>query len=78
MTIKKAIKILDWLIKQETSRAEGFVDPKYSWNHGFDCMKELATSLSDSIKNEVKILQILKKELVPNCKHPKKISRHRS
>ena len=56
MTVKKAIKILDWLIKQETSRAEGFVDPKYSWNHGFDCMKELATSLSDSIKDEVKIL----------------------
>jgi len=73
MTLKKAIKILDWLIEQETTRAEGFVDPKHSWNQGFDCMKDLAKSLSDSIQNEVEVLQMLRKELVPNCKHPKKM-----
>ncbi len=73
MTTKKAIKILDWLIEQETIRAEGFVDPKHSWNHGFDCMKDLVKSLSDSIKNEVMILQILKKEIIPKCSHPKKM-----
>lgn len=73
MTIKKAIKILDWLIEQETNRAEGFVDPKHSWNHGFDCMRDLAKSLSDSIQNEVEVLQILRKELVPKCKHPKRM-----
>jgi len=73
MTSKKAIKILDWLIEQETNRAEGFVDPKHSWNHNFDCMIDLAKSLSDSIKNEVTVLKILKKELVPKCSHPKKM-----
>ncbi len=73
MTIKKAIKILDWLIEQETSRAEGLIDPKHSWNQGFDCMRDLSKSLSDSIKNQVTILQILKKELVPKCSHPKEM-----
>ena len=28
MTIKKAIKILDWLIEQQNIRVEGFTDPK--------------------------------------------------
>ena len=73
MTSKKAIKILDWLIEQQTNRAEGFVDPKHSWNQGFDCMRDLAKSLSESIQNEIDILQILKKELIPNCKHPKRM-----
>lgn len=71
MTVKKAIKILDWLIEQETNRAKGFVDSKHSWNQDFDCLKDLAKSLSDSIKNEVTVLKILKKELVPKCRHPK-------
>ena len=71
MTTKKAIKILDWLIVQETNRAEGFVDPKHSWNQDFDCMRYLAKSLSDSIKNKITVLKILKKELVPKCNHPK-------
>ncbi len=56
MTIKKAIKILDWLMEQEANRAEGFVDSKHSWNQGFDCARDLAKSLSDSIQNEVEVL----------------------
>jgi len=73
MTLKKAIKILDWLIEQQTSRAEGFVDPKKLWNKDYDFMRDFAKSLSDSILNEIEALQILKKELVPKCKHPKKM-----
>ena len=72
MTVQKAIKILDWLIEQETIRSEGFIDPKHSWNQDFDCLKGLAKSFSNSIKTEIEILQILRKELVPKCKHPKK------
>ena len=45
MTIKKAIKILDWLIEQETNRVEGIVDPKHSWTNGFDCIKDVVKSL---------------------------------
>lgn len=71
--MKKAIKILDWLIEQETSKAEGFLDPKKLWNQDFDFMRDFAKSLSNSIQNEVKVLQILRKEIVPNCKHPKKM-----
>jgi len=36
-------------------------------------LRDLAKSLSDSIKNEIEVLQILKKELVPKCNHPKKM-----
>lgn len=73
MTTKKAIKILDWFIEQQTNRAEEFVDPKKLWNKDYDFMRDFAHSISDSIQNEVKVLQILRKELVPNCKHPKKM-----
>lgn len=73
MTTKKAIKILDWLIEQQTNRAEGFVDSKHSWNQGSDCIGDLAKSLADSIQNEIQVLQILRKEIVPDCKHPKKM-----
>ncbi len=71
MTVQKAIKILDWLIERESKLVKGFVDTKHSWNHGFDCARDLAKSLSNSIKNEVEVLQILRKELVPKCSHPK-------
>jgi len=73
MTTKKAIKILDWLIEQETTLAEGFVDVKHSWNQDFDCMRDLAKSLSDSKRNEIYALHLIKKELVPKCGHPKKM-----
>ncbi|MHA7648068.1 hypothetical protein [Nitrosopumilus sp. S4] len=73
MTIKKAIKILDWFIELQKNRSEGFADPQKLWNQNHDFMRDFAKSLSDSIQNEVEILQILRKELVPNCKHPKKM-----
>jgi len=73
MTVKKAIKILDWLIEIETNRAEGFVDPKHSWNHGFDCMRGLGEIFANSKKKDIEVLQILRKELVPKCNHPKKM-----
>jgi len=73
MTVKKAIKILEWLIERENTLARGFVNTKHSWNQDFYCMKDSAKSLSDSKKNEIKVLKIIKKELVPKCSHPKKM-----
>lgn len=73
MTVKKAIKILDWLIEQQTSRVEGFADPSRLWNQDNDMMRDFVKSMSDSIQNEIQVLQILRKEIVPNCKHPKKM-----
>ncbi len=63
MTVKKAIKILDWLINQEINRTEGFVDPKHSWNQGFDYMRDLATSLAKSHEDNMTVLNVIKKEL---------------
>lgn len=71
MTLKKAIKILDWLIEQEINLAEGFANSKKSWNRDFDCMRDLAKSLSDSKMYEIKALKIIKNELIPKCSHPK-------
>lgn len=48
-------------------------DPTKSWNIGTDNIKYLAKTLSDSHQDSVRILKIIKKELVPNCKHPKKM-----
>ena len=73
MTVKKAIKILDWLIEQENALAKGFVDIKHSWNQDFDCVRDLAKSLSDSKNNEIYALNLIKNELIPNCSHPKKM-----
>ncbi len=36
-------------------------------------MRELATSLGKSHEDNVQVLKVIKKELVPNCKHPKKM-----
>jgi hypothetical protein len=71
LTLKKAIKILDWLIEQENKLSQGFVDVKKSWNQDFDCARDLAKSLSDSKRHEIETLQIIKNELIPNCSHPK-------
>lgn len=73
MTLKKAIKILDWLIEQENTLANGFADTKKPWNQDFDCVRHLAKSLSDSKKTEIQILAMIKNEIIPKCSHPKKM-----
>jgi len=49
------------------------VDVKHSWNQDFDCMRDLAKSLSDSKQNEIYALNLIKNELIPKCNHPKKM-----
>ncbi len=73
MTVKRALALLDFLIEYETKLQQGMIDPTQSWNVGFDCMKELASSLAKSHGDNVQILNLVKKELVTNCKHPKKM-----
>ena len=73
MTVKKALEMLDFLIQYEKKMQDAMGDPIKSWNVGTDSIKNLAKSLSDSHQDSVRILNMIKKELVSNCKHPKKM-----
>lgn len=39
----------------------------------YDSFSKLAKALSDCHKDNIQVLNIIHKELIPNCKHPKKI-----
>jgi hypothetical protein len=73
MTVKQAIKILDWLIETDNKLAESILEPSRSWNQDFDCLKSFAQEFAEMKKRDVEIFKKIKKELVPNCKHPKKM-----
>ena len=65
MTVPKALKILDWWIAQrENVIQELFVNCKDS---------EVMTTIHDSEKTIISNLKLIRKQLIPNCKHPKKM-----
>jgi len=65
MTVLKALKILDWWIAQrEHVIKEIFADSK-----DFETMK----IIRDSEKTIIANLKLIKNELIPKCKHPKKM-----
>jgi len=73
MTVKKAIQVLDWMIQKEIKLAKGFEDSGKPWNSDFDCLRDLATTLSETKKNDILTLNVIRRELVPKCKHPEKL-----
>lgn len=73
MTVKKALEMLDFLIQYEKKMQDAMADPTKPWNIGSDNIKNLAKILSDSHRDNMRILNGIKKELVPNYKHPKKM-----
>ncbi len=73
MTLQKAIKILDFLIEQQTAYAKGMISPQQSWNQDFDCLKDLAESMAANAEHEVLTLQEIKKQIIPRCNHPKEM-----
>jgi len=69
MTVQKAIKILDWWIDQKKRGMEKF---QKEWNYS-DNTNGIAKTLLDMDKITIANLKTIKKELVPNCNHPKKM-----
>ena len=65
MTIKKAIKILDWWITQRTDQIKK-LDTQFKFNDS-----EITKVLFENEKTIIDNLKLIKKEIVPNCKHPK-------
>ena len=69
MTIKKAIKILDWWIKQKTQGAEKL---QKEWAFSKD-MHDVGKILLDADQTVISNLEVIKQELIPKCDHPKKM-----
>lgn len=73
MTVQKAIKIIDLLIEQQKKLATGMIDPQKPWNQEFGCLKDLADTMAMNLQNQTQALQIVKDQIIPKCKHPKKM-----
>jgi len=69
MTVKKAIKIIDWWINQKKTAMTDFQE---KWKNSDD-KYGVEKSLMDSDNVIIENLELIRKELVPNCKHPKKM-----
>ena len=67
MTVKKAIKILDWWIKQKTLGMEKL---QKAWVFSDDT-HGMGKILLDVDKTIIANLESVRKELIPKCSHPK-------
>lgn len=52
---------------------EGLLSPDRSWNKDLDCARELAKTIANLTQEETQVLELVKKQLLPKCKHPKKM-----
>ena len=71
MTVKKAIQILDWWINHKQKSLEQL---KNDWNIA-DINKTTGTEkvIFDAEYTEIHNLDVIRKELVSDCKHPKEM-----
>ena len=65
MTLKKGIKILDWWIKNREEKIKE-LETDFNFND-----PEIPKILLDNEKTIIENLKLIRKEIVPNCKHPK-------
>jgi hypothetical protein len=71
MTVKKAIEILDWWINHKKQSMEHFLK---EWHlEIYDKATGVAKLLFESDKVAISNLETILAELVPDCKHPKKM-----
>jgi len=69
MTVQKAIKIIDWWIEHKKTTMEKF---QKKWEDSDDTYA-VAKTLLDTDKTIIVNLELIRNELIPNCKHPKKM-----
>ena len=71
MTVKNAIKILDWWIDHKKRSMEKL---QREWSHdSFEEIRGIAKMIFDVDKVIITNLEKIRNELVPNCKHPQKM-----
>lgn len=69
MTVQKAIKIIDWWLEHKKTTMGKFQE---KWKNSDDTYG-VEKALMDSDKTIIENLELIKKELIPNCKHTKKM-----
>ena len=69
MTVKKAIKMLDWWIDQRKQARKEF---KKNWDYKTE-VEDVAKAMLKSEETMIYNLEKIRAELVPKCKHPKKM-----
>ena len=69
MTTKKAVQIVEMLLEKKTSLKRDLAKSENDW--GNDIVGSFIQTELTSLTNEIAWLQILKKEIAPDCKHPK-------
>jgi len=71
MTSKKAVQIVEMLLERKIRHKQDLEKPENDW--GTDAVGRLVQTKITSLSNEIGWLQALKKEMAPQCKHPKKM-----
>ncbi|MDH3617555.1 MAG: hypothetical protein OEM89_02395 [Nitrosopumilus sp.] len=69
MTLQKALKIIDWWINQKRRAIEHL---EKEWDYTTDSLG-VGKTLLDMDRIVISNLEKIRKELTPNCKHPKKM-----
>ncbi|HSB57265.1 MAG TPA: hypothetical protein VLD38_05615 [Nitrosopumilaceae archaeon] len=69
MTVKKGIEILDWWIYH---KQKVMTQLKNDWHYeSFDEGTCVSKMLYEAERMDIENLQLIRKQLVPNCNHPK-------
>lgn len=69
MTLQKALKIIDWWVNQQKGAIEQL---EKEWDYTTDS-HGVGKTLLDMDSTVIANLETIRKELIPNCKHPKKM-----
>jgi len=64
--------MLDAFVRIKTGYRDDMANPYSSWNTSWESVRMLAKEMIDEASIEIEVLELIKQELVPNCKHPKK------
>jgi hypothetical protein len=72
MTTKKAIVILDWIIANKTKTNKELFEPELL-NTQPDLSTDLYRTLLNVSKTDIYNLETVRKQLIPECKHPTKM-----
>ena len=70
MTIQKAIEILDFVIQNKKDMKEGFLQE--DWERERMVLGVVSSALK-CLDTDLYNLEEIKKQIVPECKHPKKM-----
>ena len=70
MTSKKAVQMLDEFVRIKTAYIDDMANPHSSWNTGWESIRMLAKEMIYETSQEIEVLELIRQELVLNCKHP--------